>query len=162
MTTFLIILGFILVLVAVIGCIIPGVPGPALALGSLLLLSFAKGFGIFSLTFWVVMLLILLLVTVADYVIPLMGAQRYGASKMAMVGGTIGMIMGIFIIPPIGVFVGAFAGAVIAEISQGKETQQALAVGWGVLWGSLASMGLQLAFCLVALFYYFHRVFFWG
>ena len=150
----LIILGLALLPLAMVGCIIPAIPGPALAVLSLILLSLAKGWGVFSLTFWIVMLLLLLLVTLADYFIPLIGAQRYGASKMAMLGGTIGMIVGIFVIPPFGVFIGAFAGAVIAELIQGMESRQAVSVGWGVLLGSLASIGVQLAYCMLVLFFY--------
>ncbi|MBI9075417.1 MAG: DUF456 domain-containing protein [Desulfatibacillum sp.] len=162
LATLLIIIGFLVLLVGVAGCILPGIPGPALAFCSLVILGFAKGFSLFSGTFWIVMLLLLLLVTLADFFVPLLGAQKYGASKKAMLGGTIGMIVGIFFFPPFGIFIGAFLGAVIAEMVGGSETSKALNVGWGVLVGSLASMGLQLGYCMVALFYYVHRVFFFG
>ena len=96
---------------------------------------------------------------VLDYVAPALGAKKYGATKRGIWGSAIGMIIGIFFIPPWGMIVGAFAGALLGELSSGKSGRKALRAGWGILIGSVLGVGLKLAFTAVVLFYYIKEMF---
>jgi len=91
-----------------------------------------------------IMALITVIVTVLDYVVPVAGAKKYGASKWGVWGSVGGMILGIVFFPPLGIIIGAFLGAVAVEILNGKETKDALRAGWGVFVGTLLGTILKL------------------
>ena len=154
MTITLIILGLLVALLGIIGCILPIIPGPPLSYASLFILSIAKNWEPFNSTFLIIMGGLLIVVSVVDYVFPAMGAKRYGASKTAIWYSIVGMLVGVFFVPPWGMFIGAFAGAVIGELVFGKKGKESLKAGWGIFIGTIASIGVKLAFCGVVLFFY--------
>jgi hypothetical protein len=88
-----------------------------------------------------------------------LGAKKYGASKFGLWGSVIGMIIGIFFIPPWGIIVGAFIGALMGELASGKTGRSALRAGWGILVGNVLGVGLKLAFTVVVLFFYIKEMF---
>lgn len=150
----IVVFGLILALAGIIGCILPIIPGPIFSFLALILLSWTKNWQVFSLTFLIVMGSLTALLIVLDYIAPALGAKKYGASKSGLWGSVIGMIIGIFFIPPWGMIVGAFVGALIGEFLAGKSGKKALRAGWGILIGNVLVIGLKLAFTTVALFYY--------
>ena len=150
----LIIIGLILAIAGMVGCILPIIPGPMLSFSALLLLSWIKSWQVFSQTFLIVMGILTALLLLLDYVAPALGAKKYGASKRGLWGSAIGMIIGIFFIPPWGMIVGAFIGALVGELAAGKSGRKALRAGWGILIGNVLVIGLKLAFTAIVLFYY--------
>jgi len=150
----LIILGLLFALMGLIGCILPVIPGPSLSFFSLIILSYAKNWEPFSVTFLIVMAGLTILVTVLDYIVPAIGAKKYGASKLGIWGSIIGMIFGLFIFPPWGVLVGAIIGALAGELVGGKKGKKALRASWGVFVGNIMGIGLKMAFCGAILFFY--------
>jgi hypothetical protein len=150
----LIIIGLILAIAGMVGCILPIIPGPMLSFSALLLLSWIKSWQVFSQTFLIVMGILTALLLLLDYVAPALGAKKYGASKRGLWGSAIGMIIGIFFIPPWGMIVGAFIGALVGEMAAGKSGHKALRAGWGILIGNVLVIGLKLAFTAFVLFYY--------
>ena len=95
---------------------------------------------------------------VLDYIAPALGAKKFGASRRGLWGSAIGMIIGIFFIPPWGIIVGAFIGALVGELLTGKSGKNALRAGWGILIGNVLGLGLKLAFTTVVLFYYIDAI----
>jgi len=159
MTIALIILGLLIALIGFIGCILPVIPGPPLSYAALIILSLAKQWEPFSIAFLIIMGALMLAVSLVDYVFPAIGAKRYGASKAGVWFSIIGMLMGIFFIPPWGMFIGAFAGALIGELLVGKGGKKALQAGWGVFVGNMVSIGFKLAFSGVVIFFYVKEMF---
>jgi len=159
LVTLLIILGLLFALIGLIACILPVIPGPPLSFLALILLSFAKNWEPFSSTLLVIMAGLMILVTLLDFVVPAVGAKRYGASKSGMWGSMIGMLIGLFFFPPWGMFIGAFIGALAGEIVARKEGKRALRASWGVFVGTMAGIGLKLAFSGVVLFFYIKEMF---
>ena len=155
----LIILGFLFALIGLIGCILPIIPGPPLSFFSLIILSYAKNWEPFSTTFLIITAGLTMLATFLDYVVPAIGAKKYGASKLGIWGSIIGMIFGLFIFPPWGVLVGAIIGALVGELAGGKKGKKALRAGWGVFVGNIMGVGLKLAFCGAILFFYIKEMF---
>jgi uncharacterized protein YqgC (DUF456 family) len=155
----LIILGLLFALIGLIGCILPVIPGPPLSFFSLIILSYAKNWEPFSTTFLIIMAGLTILATFLDYVVPAIGAKKYGASKLGIWGSIIGMIFGLFIFPPWGVLVGAIIGALAGELVGGKKGGKALRATWGVFVGSIMGVGLKLAFCGTILFFYIKEMF---
>jgi len=155
----LIILGLLVLILGLVGCILPILPGPPLSFLALILLSIAKGWQVFSTQFLVIMAALTIVVTVLDYIVPAAGAKKYGASKLGVWGAVIGMIIGLIFFPPLGVFVGALVGAILGEMVAGKEGKSALKAGWGVFMGTIFGIAIKLAASAVMTFYYIQALF---
>lgn len=137
-----IILGAALILLGLLGCVVPIIPGPPISFIGLLLLQL-KEIPPFTTNYLLIIGGIALLVTVLDYIIPIMGAKKFGASKAGIWGSVIGLIIGIFF-GPIGIIVFPFFGALIAELIIGKKTGKALKAAFGTFLGFLFGTLLKL------------------
>lgn len=159
MTVLLIILGLLLALAGVFGCIFPVIPGPPLGYLALIILSWAKDWEPFSSTFLIIMAGLTILVSISDYLIPAISAKRYGASRLSLWVSIAGMVIGLFLFPPWGMVIGAFLGAFAGELLSGRRGKSALRVSWGVFVGNMLSTGLKLALSGVMLFLYIREMF---
>ncbi len=126
-------------LVGFIGSILPIIPGPPISWAGLLLLKwtdYANDHGAaYENTLWI-LLFFVVLVTILDYVVPIMGTKKYGGSKRGVWGATIGVVVGLFF-GPLGIIIGPFLGAYIGEITTGKkETAMLLGPPGDPLWDS--------------------------
>jgi uncharacterized protein YqgC (DUF456 family) len=138
-------IGAIFILLGLIGSVLPILPGPPLSFFGLFLLALVHQFSPpLTSTLLIVMAILTIVVTGVDYVIPLMGAKRYGTSKWGIWGSVAGMMVGTFF-SPFGMLLGAFVGAVVIEWLVQKEKGKSLKAGWGVLIGTLTGMALKLA-----------------
>ena len=155
----LIIIGFIFVIIGLIGCVIPGVPGPPFNFLALVLLSIAKHGEPFSLNFLILMAALTIVVTALDYVVPTAGAKKFGASKLGFWGAILGMLIGIIFFPPLGMIIGAFIGAVVGEMLIGKPSYDALKAGWGVFMGVMLGILLKLIASGIMTFYFVKALF---
>lgn len=159
MTTMLIILGLLIALIGLVGCIAPVIPGPLLSFLALLILSFAKNWEPFSPIFLIITAILTIVLTILDYVVPAGGAKKYGASKSGVWGSMIGMPLGFFFFPPWGILIGGIAGALVGELTAGKEGSKALRACWGIFVGYMLSTGLKLVFSGILLFFYIKEMF---
>lgn len=137
-----IIIGIALILLGLIGCIVPIIPGPPISFIGLLLLQL-KEIAPFTTKYLLIIGGIALLVTILDYIVPIMGAKKFGASKAGIWGSIIGLVVGIFF-GPIGIIVFPFFGALIAELIIGKKTGKALKAAFGTFLGFLFGTLLKL------------------
>jgi uncharacterized protein YqgC (DUF456 family) len=147
-------LGAVLLLVGFVGCILPILPGPPIALLALICVSADQGWGTYSALEWIVVGGLVAAVTVIDYLVPVLGARRYGASRAGLWGSVLGMIVGLVLFPPFGLLLGAFLGAFLGELMAGKGSSEALRPAWGVFVGTMVGTGLKLAVCAVVAFYF--------
>ncbi|MBU1864123.1 MAG: DUF456 domain-containing protein [Candidatus Omnitrophica bacterium] len=159
MSIVLIVLGFILNIVGIIGCIIPILPGPVLNFAALILLQFTVTPHPFSTLFLITMGLLAVGISLLDNILPLMGAKLYGATKYGIVGALIGMIIGLILFPPFGLIIGTMGGAIIGEYIGGKKGGQALKSGIGSFLMSLLAIILKLTASLVMMFYFIKIIF---
>ncbi len=144
----LIAIGVILILVGIIGCIVPFLPGPPLGFVALVLLEFTTS-SPFDTDFLVLWGSITAAVTLIDYWLPIYGTKRLGGSRNGVRGATIGLIAGIFVFPPIGLIIGPFIGAYIGEKTTGRDSTQALRAALGTFVGFMAGILMKLAITLV-------------
>lgn len=152
MNTFLIILGAICLLVGILGCVLPVLPGVPLAYCGLLLLH-ATDKVQFSWQFLVIWAVVTIVVQVLDSVVPIWGTKRFGGSKMGIWGSTLGLLVGLFF-GPWGIVLGPFLGAVAFELIDGKNTRLALKAGWGSFVGLMTGTILKLICCGLMTYYF--------
>ncbi|NNG27523.1 MAG: DUF456 domain-containing protein [Ignavibacteriaceae bacterium] len=152
----LIILGVLIAIVGLIGCIIPAIPGPPLNFISLLILELAIE-DAFSMEFYIIWGVITIVVTVLDYVLPLLGAKAYRASGYGIWCSIIGMIIGTIFFPPFGMILGLLVGAIVGELLAGKEGSEALKVGSVTFITSLLMIVVKLAVSGVMTYYFIAR-----
>lgn len=159
MITVLIIFGFLLSLLGLAGCVVPVLPGPLLSFCALIVLSLAKGWEPFGWVFLASFGGLTAVVTILDYLVPVVGAKKYGASRAGVWGSAIGMIGGLIVLPPWGMFFGAFLGALVGEIIARRSGEKALRAGWGAFVGIMVGVGLKLAVSGMMLFFYVKEMF---
>ena len=153
------ILGLLVALAGVVGCFLPILPGPIFSYTAILILSFSKGWTAFGTPFLIVTGILVVILTITDYVVPAMGAKRYGATRMGIWGSVIGMIAGVFVFPPFGMLILAFAGALFGEIITGQHPLKAIKAGWGIILGNLVSAALKFSYSGVLLVLYVINMF---
>ncbi|WP_297092477.1 DUF456 domain-containing protein [uncultured Draconibacterium sp.] len=143
MDILLIVLGSIFIISGILGCVLPVIPGPPLSYIGLLLLHFTERYD-FSNKFLIIWAVVTVVVYTLDYLIPAWGTKKFGGSKRGVWGSIIGLVVGLFFFPPFGIIIGPFLGAVIGELTAGKESGAALKSGFGSFMGFLAGTLLKL------------------
>ena len=152
MSVALLSVAIVLMLVGLIGCVIPIVPGPALAYcGLLCMIPTSKAPSFLAI---VVFGVAALAVTVLDYVVPALGAKRFKCSKYGTWGCAIGTFVGMFFFP-LGILLGPFCGAVLGELLARKSAGEALWGGFGAFLGFLSGVLMKIVFCTATIFFYF-------
>lgn len=142
-------IGFLLMLAGIAGSLLPVLPGPPLSWLGLLLLYLTRAVPndwlLLGLTFFIA-----LAVVVLDYVVPALGARRWGGSKAGMMGATLGLLLAV-VLPVFGVFgivVWPFLGALTGELLNNTPTQRAVKAAWGSVVGFLAGTFLKLVLAI--------------
>jgi uncharacterized protein YqgC (DUF456 family) len=114
-------------------------------------------FGQFSATTLIILGGITVIVTILDFVIPILGTKKFGGSKYGSIGAAIGLVVGLFL-GPIGLITGALLGAFIGEIIFKNNIYYALKAAIGSFLGFLAGVGLKLAASGVMTFVFFREL----
>ncbi|MCF8369290.1 MAG: DUF456 domain-containing protein [Bacteroidales bacterium] len=153
-----IIIGMILLIVGIIGCVLPVIPGQVLSWGSLLILQLTSP-PPFTARFIVIWALITAAVTVLDYYVPIWGTKKLGGSKRGIWGATLGLVIGIFFFPPFGLIIGPFLGAYLGELTAGKSSNVAFKSGLGSFLGFVAGTMMKLAISFIMGYYFIVNAF---
>lgn len=160
METFIAIVAVIAGIIGIIGSILPALPGPPLSWAGMLLLYFWGGTNgkgeEMSLTILLVMLGVTIVVSILDYVVPSYLTKATGGSKYAGRGALVGLLIGMFFIPPWGMIIGSFLGAFLCEIHYAKkDAGDAMKAALGSFLGFLLGTGIKLIACGVMMYYIF-------
>ena len=141
----LLVLAFFMMLIGLIGCIVPGLPGTPIAYIGLWIAQATEKIH-FSWQFLLIWGIVVVIISVLDYVVPAWGTKHYGGTKWGVWGSTIGVFVGLFFGAMGGIF-GPLVGAVIGELISGKQLNDALKAGWGSFVGILFGTILKLIAC---------------
>ena len=131
----LLIFGFILMFVGILGSFLPVLPGPPVSWVGLLLLYLTNAVPD---DWWFLGILggVALIVFALDYIIPAMGTKKFGGSKAGMIGTTIGLLVAIFL-PILGIFgiiIWPFIGALAGELINKSDQKSAVKAGVWILY----------------------------
>jgi len=151
------VVAFILLL-GIIGCFVPIVPGPPISYGALLVFHFFSSYSIDENTLWL-MAFVVIAVTIFDLWVQIYGVKKFGGTKKAVNGSIIGLIIGIFFLPPFGIIIGPFLGAFIgARMEEDSDVNKALKIALGTLAGFLVGTMLKLSVSLYIIYIVFQTI----
>ena len=147
----LLLLGFVLMIVGVLGSLLPVLPGPPISWVGLLLLYLTKAVPV-SYTVLGITLVIAIVVGILDYIIPAKGTKRFGGSKYGIWGTNIGLVVGILAPIPLGFIIGPFVGAFVGElINDSTDSKKAFKAATGSFIGFLASTFMKFLVSMIFL-----------
>ncbi|MFV8374448.1 DUF456 domain-containing protein [Flavobacterium sp. LB1P71] len=147
----LLILGFSCMITGIFGSFLPVLPGPSISWIGLLLLYFTNAV---PANYWIlgIALLITVVISILDYVIPSRGTKKFGGSTYGIWGTNIGLIIGILAPIPFGFLLGPFVGAFLGElIFDSKDHKRAWKAATGSFIGLLASSFMKFVVCVMYL-----------
>jgi uncharacterized protein YqgC (DUF456 family) len=111
------VLALVVMAVGLIGVLVPVLPGLMLIWSVALIYGLIVGFGASGLSAMVVLSLIVVLSVVKSVILPRRAAAGAGASGWSQFGAVAGGVVGFFLVPVIGLILGALAGMVATEYS---------------------------------------------
>lgn len=153
------VIGWILVialfLVGMAGAVFPILPGVVAIYVAFFVYGLCISFSPFGFWFWTIQSVILVVLFVADYAVNAWGIKKFGGSRASVVGGTIGVIIGPFVIPAFGLILGPFLGALLGELYAGADLNKSLKVGFGSVVGLFTSTVVKFILQLIMIVLFF-------
>jgi uncharacterized protein YqgC (DUF456 family) len=156
------ILAIIAALAGIVGCFLPAIPGPPLSYASVLLLYlFNNPENAITSRFLIIWIAVVAVVTILDYVVQPYFTKITGGSQLAVRCSIAGLIAGMVFFPPVGIIIGPFIGAFVAEfIINKKPLKNSLAAAGGAFLGFILGTGLKLAVSGTLFYYTIRFIFF--
>lgn len=152
MDVLLLLVGFILMLLGILGSFLPVLPGPPISWIGLLVLSFTNAV---PSDWWLlgITLAIAILVFLLDSIIPVMGTKRFGGSRSGVIGTTVGLVIAIVfpILGFLGIIIWPFLGALAGELINKAGKQQAMKAAFGSFLGFLTGTFLKFVVAVIYL-----------
>ena len=139
-----------LMLIGMVGVVLPALPGVPLVFAGMLLAGWADDFRLIPAWVIVVLAVLTAFALAIDIVATMLGAKRVGASKLAIAGGALGTLIGLFFSIP-GLLLGPFVGALAGEWLHGRDMQHATRVGFGTWTGMIVGAVFKLMVTCVML-----------
>ncbi len=159
MNTLLIIGAVLCAVIGILGSILPGLPGVPVSWAGLLLLHLSTAAD-YTASYLIIYAAVALLITLLDYVIPILGTKKLGGTKAGTKGSTWGLVVSIFVLPLLGLSIGPmgivgllagpFVGAYLGEKWKGNK-ENAMRSAWGSFLGFLAGTFIKLVYSIVVL-----------
>jgi len=132
----------LLSLIGLVGAIIPGIPGPLLWYGGLILIQIFL-WNPFSLQYLLIWWGVNILLIIADFILPLIGTKKFWGTKRGNTGCIIWTLIGLFA-GPVGIIFGPFIGAFIGELVHQKEVHLSLRAAFGSFLGFISGVILKI------------------
>lgn len=150
------ILAALLVGIGLAGLVLPAIPGALLIFAGLFLAAWAEGFTTVGVVALSIIGVLGALAFATDFAASMLGARRLGASPKALLGATLGSLVGLLFGIP-GLILGPFVGAVAGEFWARGGLAQAGKVGFGTWLGLLLGTVVKvvLGFLMVATYFAF-------
>ena len=141
MDTFLAICAVLCGILGLLGAILPILPGTVLSFVGILCAYFTTTSALSEGQLWL-WGVISAIIIILDYILP---AYFSKLSKAGIWGATIGVVIGMFTMGPLGIILGPFIGAVAGEmLNQKQPLDKAIVVGAGSLLSFFVGTGLKL------------------
>lgn len=153
------ILAILFIIVGIIGCIVPILPGVMLAYAGLVCSYFCSFSQISASSMWIYLALTII-VSILDYILPAYMTKLSGGSKAGQRGATAGLIVGMLMGSIVGAIIGPFIGAVVGElIADSSNKNRAIKVGLGSFLSFIVGTGFKIILSFAMLLKVFHDIF---
>jgi uncharacterized protein YqgC (DUF456 family) len=139
----------VLFIIGMVGTVYPVLPSVLAIYAAFFIYGWLISFEPFGIWFWLIQTLIVAVIVIADYAVSAYGVKRFGGSRASVIGSTIGLIIGPFVIPAFGLIIGPFLGAVIGELMIGTEWKLAMKAGLGSVLGFFSSVVVKIVLQVV-------------
>lgn len=148
----LIIISFVIAFIGLIKPIIPAILFPWVGF---LIYQFGIDASALSWVFWGAMVILTVFVFLSDILMNRLFVKRFGGSKKAEWGAFLGVIIGVFVLPPFGILIVPFILVLIIEMIQTKDIASALKVSFGSVLAFFSSTIAQGFIMLVMIIWFF-------
>lgn len=149
MDILLLIVGIFFIILGIVGAFLPIIPGPITGWTGLLLLHLTKAIP-FDWIFIGITFTVAIIIYILDYIIPALGTKKFGGSRFGIIGTTVGLLLGLIFLGPLGLIIGPFTGAFIGElIHDNQNSKRALKAAFGSFIGFLFSTGLKFIISII-------------
>lgn len=135
------------------GTVVPALPGVPLVFAGLFIGAWIDNFEVVGWGTLGILGVLAVIAWIVDFVAGALGARYMGASVRSFWGATIGAVVGLFFGIP-GLLLGPFLGAVIGELSGGRDLVRSGRAGVGAWLGIVVATAVKLAiaFLMIGLF----------
>ena len=151
-------LAVICVIIGIVGDVVPGLPGVPISYAAMLLLHFFTGITYSNETL-IIYGVLCAVITIVDYFVPIWGTKKFGGTKAGVRGSTIGLVVGVVVLPILGIVIGPFGligilagpfvGAYIGEKMSGVDDNLAWRSAIGSFVGFVAGTLLKVVYSIV-------------
>jgi uncharacterized protein len=148
-----------LIVVGLFGSVLPLLPGQPLSYAGLFLYAWYTDFEKITPTILIIFGVLTALTMVFDFIAPGLGAKSYKASRLGVIGSTLGAFAGIFVLGPFGIIIGPFIGGFAGELISGRNYEHALRSAWGSFVGFALGSLFKLAVVIGMLVYFIYSLF---
>jgi uncharacterized protein YqgC (DUF456 family) len=129
-----------------------GVPGNILIAINSLIYGLLTNYADFSFAFVITLFIVVLIIEFLEYLLIVLTAKKYGASKWgitgSIIGGIGGAISGAFVTPILGAIIGSilgvFLGATLLEFFKSYKLKEAFFSGIGAFLGKVGGLSIKL------------------
>lgn len=151
-------LAVVFIIVGIVGDVVPGLPGVPISYAAMILLHFFTDIT-YSNEALIIYGILCAVITIVDYFVPIWGTKKFGGTKAGVRGSTIGLVVGVVVLPILGIVIGPFGligilagpfvGAYIGEKMSGVDDKLAWRSAIGSFVGFVAGTLLKVVYSIV-------------
>lgn len=155
--TIAIIVVSIFFLTSLVGTVLPIIPEAPMIVVGMVIYGLIAGFDELGLYFFIGQTILALAIIGVDYLTTAIGSRYFGGTKAAMWGSAIGLLVGLLFFP-IGLLIGPFLGAALADYAFRRNSDQAIRSGVGASLGFWAALPIKLILKGIMIGWFFTRI----
>lgn len=151
---------FVLFGLSFVALIYPVLPSVTAVWAGFLIYHFFINSGELTAFFWIAMVILTIILTLADVFASSLSVKKYGGSSLGEKGAALAVIVGSFIFPPFGIIILPFIVVLILEMRQGRSIQESLRASIGSVVGFLTGQLAEAAIQLAMIMWFFFTIWF--
>lgn len=151
---------FVLFGLSFVALVYPVLPSVTAVWAGFLIYHFFINSGELTAFFWIAMVILTIILTLADVFASSLSVKKYGGSSLGEKGAALAVIVGSFIFPPFGIIILPFIVVLILEMRQGRSIQESLRASIGSVVGFLTGQLAEAAIQLAMIMWFFFTIWF--
>ena len=106
----------------------------------------------------IITFLIAISISILDYLIPILGVKKLGGTKGGQIGASLGVMIGLFFLGPLGLIAGPFIGSLTGEFISKKNLKDSIYPALGSLIGTLAGTIIKFFVSMIFTIYFLYQL----